>query len=275
MKPKKHLGQNFLINKNVIKKITESVNTKDKIVLEIGPGKGALSSTLIKNSHELIAFEIDESLKEYLTPLEESHQNFTVIYNDILKIDLNEFLKQRKISEVYLIANIPYYITGLLLNKIKETKNISTAIIMMQKEVGERLLANVGSKAYGALSVVFNTYFDISKVINVSKTSFYPKPKVDSVVLKFIRTDKYLKEIKNITNFNEFVEAAFKMKRKTLINNLVSYYNLSKEETIKNLTKIDAEINVLERAENITLKRFINFANGWYKWLLKPMQKLI
>lgn len=265
MKPKKHLGQNFLINQSVIKKITDSVNTQKNVVLEIGPGRGALSSVLIENSLAVYAFEVDEELKKYLTPLEEQHNNFEVIYGDVLKVDLNDFLKKRNIEEAYLIANIPYYITGPLLNKIKDTNKISQAVIMMQKEVGKRLLATHKTKEYGSLSVIFNFYFEIKNVVNVKRTSFYPQPKVDSIVLKFIRTNKYINDVVNIEQFNEFVEAAFKMKRKTLVNNLTSYYQITKEEVVKKLKEIELNFNVLERAENLSIERFIAFSNGWYK----------
>ena len=166
-------------------------------------------------------------------------------------------------DDVNLIANIPYYITGPLLNKVKDTFNISLAVIMMQKEVGERLLATPTSKTYGNLTVMFNFYFKITKVVNVKRTSFYPRPKVDSVVLKFIRRDDYLNKVKSVEFFTEFVEAAFKMKRKTLVNNLKAHFGLSSEEVINKIHKVDQNFNIYERAENISVMRFIDLANGW------------
>jgi len=273
MKPKKHLGQNFLINKNIVYKIANSVNIKDEVVLEIGPGRGALSLALIENAKQVYAFEVDEALKKYLNPLEESNNNFKVIYDDVLNIDFNEFSKEINEDKLILMANIPYYITGPLLNKIKDTKNIKKAVIMMQKEVAERLTATTNNKSYGNLTVTFNLHFQIQKIVNVKRTNFYPAPKVDSVVLKFVRTEKYQNKVNNQTNFYEFVNAAFKMKRKTLVNNLSNYYKITKEETIRKLKEIEPAFETLERAENITLKRFISFSNGWYKWLKKHTLK--
>lgn len=263
MKPKKHLGQNFLINKTIIKKIIASVNLENKVVLEIGPGRGALSLGLLEEAKMLYAFEIDESLKEYLDPLEESNNNFKVIYGDVLNFNFSSFAEEIKETNLTMVANIPYYITGLLLKKIKETKEIKEAVIMMQKEVAERLLSSPNNKEYGALTVVFNLCYEIKRVTNVKKTSFYPAPKVDSVVLKFVRTDKYIKELKSLERFNKFIEASFKMKRKTLVNNLSTYYKISKEEVIEKLLNVEPDYNVLERAENITVSRFIAFSNGW------------
>ncbi len=275
MKPKKRLGQNFLINKTIANKIVNAVNLQNKVVLEIGPGKGALSLCLIEKAQEVYAFEIDKSLKQYLDVLEEEHNNFKVIYDDILNVDLNKFIEEIKCESVSLVANIPYYITGLLLNKIRDTKKIDTAVIMMQKEVGDRILAEPGNKEYGSLTVLLNLHFNISRVVNVKRTNFFPKPKVDSVVLKFERTNNHLDGLKSLKNFYEFIDAAFKMKRKTLLNNLSNYYGIGKDETTEKLQKIEPDINVFERAENITLKRFIALSNGWYKWLKKHMLKLI
>lgn len=265
MKPKKYLGQSFLINKTIVKKIVSSVNLHNEVVLEIGPGRGALSFCLIEKAKMVYAFEIDKSLKEYLNPLTKEHNNFKVIYEDVLTLDLNGFIEDLKVDNVFLIANIPYYITGPLLNKVKETKKIKTAVIMVQKEVGERLLAKSGNKKYGSLTVLFNFHFKITLVINVKRTNFYPKPKVDSSVLKFKRTDQHKKRVNDIEKFYEFVNAAFKMKRKTLINNLVSHYQITKDKAIDKIKKIEPNFNFLERAENITLERFISLSNGWNK----------
>lgn len=265
MKPKKYLGQSFLINKTIVDKIVSSVNLFNEVVLEIGPGKGALSSFLVEKAKMVYAFEIDQSLKESLNIIEQKYQNFKVIYKDILKVDLNDFIDEIAVNEVLLIANIPYYITGPLLNKMKDTKGIKKAVLMVQKEVGERLLANVGNKNYGSLTVLFNLHFEIKRVINVKRTNFYPKPKVDSVVLKFIRSNTFIKRVNNLKEFYEFVDAAFKMKRKTLVNNLAHYYQISKEEVTQKIKTVEPDFNLLERAENITLERFIAFSNGWNK----------
>lgn len=262
MRPKKHLGQNFLINRNIVKKIVESANIKDKVVFEIGPGKGALSFLISEEAKHLYAFEIDKRMEAFLEPLD-GYYNAEVIYEDVLNIDLNEFIEEKELEEVSLVANIPYYITGLLLNKVKDTPKITEATIMMQKEVGERLTASIGTRQYGSLTVIFNFFYDIKRVLNVKRNNFAPMPKVDSVVLKFTRKEDVLKEIKNIDFFIEFVEASFKMKRKTLVNNLASHFKLKKNYIVEKLQSIDPHFKELERAENITVKRFINFTNRW------------
>ena len=133
---------------------------------------------------------------------------------------------------------------------------------MMQKEVGDRILST-GGKTYGSLSVLLGYRYDIFKVTNVKNTSFYPVPKVDSVVLKFIRNDKYINTIKDEEKFIKFVKSSFLQKRKTLVNNLVSSYKISKEKVIENLKEIEADFNIMKRAENVSIERFITFSNGW------------
>ncbi len=265
MRPKKQYGQNFLINKNIIKEIVHKADLKDKIVFEIGPGRGALTSLLTQEAKHIYAFEVDKALSSYLDELEENNNNLTVIYKDVLKVEFNEFMKQNNLKDAYLIANIPYYITGPILNKIKDSKNIKEATLMVQKEVADRLTATSGNRTYGTLSVIFNFYYEIIKILNVRRNNFYPIPKVDSAVVKLTKRDKYLKMVKDESLFNEFVDASFKMKRKTLVNNLSSYYKLNKEEVINRLIEVEKDFNLLERAENITIERFIGFVNGWKK----------
>lgn len=262
-KPKKKYGQNFLKSDAVIDKIIGSINFKDKVVIEIGPGRGALTKRLIKHAKHVYAFEIDESLKGYLNTLENSG-NLTVIYKDILTIQLDDFLKENNIGEALLIANIPYYITGPILFLINESVMVKESVIMIQKEVGDRILSKPGNKAYGSLTVLLGVKNDIHRVTNVKNTAFYPAPKVDSVVVKLIKTNKYLDLIKDEENFNEFVKASFMQKRKTLLNNITTYYAINKEEASNKLSHIDSDFSSLERAENLSIERFIAYSNGWY-----------
>lgn len=265
MKAKKRFGQNFLKNDNIIKKIISANDIKNNVVIEIGPGMGALTKHLV-DAKAFFAFEIDTSLKPHLNEIILNKPNAKIIYKDILEIDLNNFLKENNISECILIANIPYYITGPILKLIIDTQIIKEATLMMQKEVGDRILST-GGKTYGSLSVLLGYRYDIFKVTNVKNTSFYPVPKVDSVVLKFIRNDQYINTIKNEEKFIKFVKASFLQKRKTLVNNLVSSYKITKEKVIENLKEIEADFNIMERAENVSIERFITFSNGWkYDW---------
>lgn len=261
MRAKKHLGQNFLKNESIVEKIIQANAISNEIVIEIGPGMGALTKHLV-NAKQLIAFEIDTSLKPHLNEVIKNHNNVEIIYQDILLMDLNAFLKERGINSCILIANIPYYITGPILKLIADTKAITSTTLMMQKEVGDRLLATKG-KAYGALSVLLGYKFEIKKVTNVKNTAFYPVPKVDSVVLKFDKTNKYLKAISDEDKFIKFVKIAFAQKRKTLVNNLTAGYHIEKEKVIENLKEIDPNFNNLIRAENVSIETFITYSKGW------------
>ncbi|MGI6360079.1 MAG: 16S rRNA (adenine(1518)-N(6)/adenine(1519)-N(6))-dimethyltransferase RsmA [Acholeplasmatales bacterium] len=261
MKAKKHFGQNFLKNENIIKKIISANDISNNVVIEIGPGMGALTKHLV-NAKVFFGFEIDLSLKPYLDEIILNHNNAKIIYEDILEIDLDEFLKKNNIKECILIANIPYYITGPILKLITDTPIIKEATLMMQKEVGDRIMSS-GGKTYGSLSVLLGYKYDIFKITNVKNTSFYPVPKVDSVVLKFVKNNKYINLIKNEEKFIKFIKASFLQKRKTLVNNLVSSYKINKEKVIINLKEIENNFNVMERAENVSIERFITFSNGW------------
>ncbi len=261
MKAKKRFGQNFLKNDNIINKIISANDIKNNVVIEIGPGMGALTKHLV-DAKAFFAFEIDTSLKPYLDEIILNKPNAKIIYEDILEIDLNNFLKENNVNECILIANIPYYITGPILKLIVDTQIIKEATLMMQKEVGDRILST-GGKTYGSLSVLLGYRYDIFKVTNVKNTSFYPVPKVDSVVLTFVRNDKYINIIKDEEKFIKFVKASFLQKRKTLVNNLVSSYKITKEKVIENLKEIETDFNIMERAENVSIERFIIFSNGW------------
>ncbi|MFA5720347.1 MAG: 16S rRNA (adenine(1518)-N(6)/adenine(1519)-N(6))-dimethyltransferase RsmA, partial [Acholeplasmataceae bacterium] len=251
MKAKKHYGQNFLKSESIILKIIQSNDILNEVVIEIGPGRGALTKHLVM-AKALIAFEIDQSLKPLLDDLVKGH-NAQILYEDILNIDLNQFLKDRGIDKCIIIANIPYYITGPILQLIANTTQVSSATLMVQKEVGDRLLASSG-KTYGALSVLMAYKFDIEKITHVKNTAFYPVPKVDSVVVKLTKTSRYTNRIIDEEKFISFVKNAFMQKRKTLINNLAATYKISKDEVLNNLKEIDEDINPLIRAENVSIE---------------------
>lgn len=264
MKPKKRYGQNFLINDNISKTIALKSDIGSKVVFEIGPGKGALTKHLIKDAAAVYAFEIDGSFKQVLNKLEAEHQNLKVIYGDVLRQDFNKIIEQYSLNDVICVANIPYNITGPLLTKLKDTEKISRLTLMVQKEVANRLLAKTGSKAYGTLTVIYQFYYKIEKVIDVKRNNFYPVPKVDSMVVRMDKHDTYLKQVKDIENFIKFVNASFTQKRKTLVNNLKANFRLTTEEVTTKLKDIQPNFNVLDRAENISVEQFIKFSNGWF-----------
>lgn len=259
MKKKKRYGQNFLKNKEIVHKIVTFNDIYNKNIIEIGPGEGILSKEILKYANSLISFEIDLELKGVLTKITEKKSNFLVVYEDFLNSDLSKHLVN---DEYYLIANIPYYITGPILEKVMNEKKIINATIMMQKEVGLRILSTSG-KNYNALSIFMQTLFDIKKVVDVKKGNFDPIPKVDSIVLNFRRNNKYLNKINNYDNYKQIVLNSFLQKRKTLINNLSETYKISKEQIIITTKELNLNIDNFTRAENLSIDDFIALSNGW------------
>lgn len=263
-RPKKKFGQNFLQSDMILKKIiTESNVTKEDHVIEIGPGRGALTKYLVKSAKTLTAFEIDTTLTEYLNPILVDNQNFKVIYQDILEVDLDEFIQHHIGQSVKVIANIPYYITSPIIFKLLESKWVSEATLLIQKEVADRLIANEITGDYGALSIMVNYQAEVKKLIQVKRTAFYPVPNVDSTVIQIKKHRKYQDQIQDEKLFVKLVKAAFTQKRKTLINNLVDLSGLSKDELLTKLKSIDPKYDHFTRAEGLSMNDFIKLANGW------------
>ena len=251
---KKSLGQNFLIDKNIIEKISNSINaTENDLIIEIGPGSGALTKELIKKNSNLVCFEIDQRLKEVLNKYESNKTK--IVFNDFLKVNLSEYINNIKHDNLYFVGNLPYYITTTIINKIIDESNPKEIIVMIQKEVGERFMAKPKTKQYNSLSVFLQYNFEITKVCNVSKNCFEPIPKVDSVVVKLAKHDKY--KVKDVNKFYKLVKDSFKQKRKTIKNNL-NNYDLSKVENIlKNHSK-----TLTSRAEELSIEEFVEISNS-------------
>lgn len=253
-KAKKHFGQNFLTDKNLLNKIVEEAGVENKDVIEIGPGMGALTQFLVKVASTVTAYEIDLDLKPVLNQLEKHNNNLTVKYEDILKTDI----PNDKVYDV--VANIPYNITSPIIFKLLESSNINSATLMVQKEVCDRITSKPGTKDYNALTVIINYYMEVTKVMNVSKKLFRPIPKVDSAVFKMSRREKELNDDEEKL-FIEIVKSSFHQKRKTLLNNLSFSFEVNKEKINELLQKLN--INSNERAENITLEQFIELTKIW------------
>lgn len=255
---KKIYGQNFIIDENIINSIIEKSNIdKDTLVIEVGPGAGSLTYKLGKYAGEVIAYEIDTSLKELLSDNISQLNNVKVIYEDFLKSNIKSVIKEYSYKKIYLVANLPYYITTpIILKVIEDELFIDKMVVMVQKEVGDRFKARPGSKDYSSLSVYLNYYYDVKKVLDVSKNVFIPKPNVDSIVVEFKKKEslKYLKD-KNV--LFKLVRDSFKQKRKTLKNNLRDY-DLSKIEKI--LEKYNMDLSI--RAEQIPIDIFIDISNN-------------
>ncbi len=255
IKAKKSLGQNFLKDETILKKIANSVNTnKNDLIIEIGPGKGALTKYLKEKNAYLICYEIDTRLIETLKKYEDNKTK--IIYQDILKSDIKCDIKEIPYQKLYVIANIPYYITTPIIKKILELNDLDSMSLLVQKEVGERFASKPGNKAYGSLTVYLNYYFDITYLFDVPNTCFEPIPKVNSAVINFKRKGKNTK-VKNEKLLFKLIEDAFKMKRKTLKNNLKDY-DWNKIKMILNNNKLPETI----RAEEISLDIFIDIANN-------------
>lgn len=251
---KKSLGQNFLIDDNIKRKIVSSASIeKDSLIIEVGPGNGAITRYLVEYKVPVIAFEIDERLKCELEQI--NADNLEIVIGDFLSVNLDEFLSKYKYKKVHLIANLPYYITTPIINKVMNEVSIDEMIVMVQKEVGDRFKALPNTKDYNSLSVFLQYYFDISKVTLVSRNSFFPKPNVDSIVVKFSRKSE-LERVKDLDKFFKFVRDAFTQKRKNLRNNLKSY---DLDKVSKALSDLGKDLTF--RAEQLSVSDFVYISN--------------
>lgn len=258
VKFKKRFGQNFLKDKNIIKRIVNVVSVEtNSLVLEVGVGGGILTRELAFNFDNVLAFEIDESLKEEQSKRLEGFNNIKIIYDDFLKCDLKKGVSKYKYNNLYFISNVPYYITTpILLKLIDSDLSFKKIVMMVQKEVGERFSAKEGSKEYGAITVILNYFFNIKKEFVVGKNNFVPVPNVDSIIISL--TPRDIKEkVEDFNFFKELVNNSFQFKRKTLKNNLYKY-NLTIVDSV--LNKYNFSLN--DRAEKIPLEVFVSLANS-------------
>jgi len=250
---KKKFGQNFITDKNILNKIIEKSQIEEKsLIIEIGCGSGNLTQKLLETNNYVLGYEIDLELKEELKQI--STDKLKIIYGDFLKKNIKEDIKEYKYNKLYIISNLPYYITTPILNKIIEEKiDVETIVIMVQKEVAERFIAKPNTKQYNSLSIFLQYNFNIEKLFDVNRNVFIPKPNVDSIVLKLTKRNK---EIVNEEKFFKLIRDSFKQKRKTLKNNLKEYdFN----KIYKKLEEKNYKENV--RAEQIDINTYIEIAN--------------
>ena len=256
----KALGQNFLVNDEIINKIIEVSNiNSDDIIIEIGPGLGVLTNLLLEKSENVIAVELDKRMITILQDRFSKNKNLELINQDILKVDLKKLIeteKKEENSQVKIVANLPYYIsTPIIMKLLEEYKIIDEIIVMVQKEVAERLTAKTGTRMAGSITYGVEYYSTAYSEILVPKESFIPRPKVESEVIKLILR-------KNINEDSQFekelfsvIKAGFLQRRKTLANALINNKIIENREEINNiLNKLNIDINV--RAENLTLDQF-------------------
>ncbi|MBC2851681.1 ribosomal RNA small subunit methyltransferase A [Cetobacterium sp. 8H] len=254
-KHKKKFGQNFLTDQNdVLNKIMEVSNVKEnEHIIEIGPGEGALTALLLERAEKVTCIEIDTDLEKILTKKYSSNPKFNLIMQDVLTVDLKEVLKKGRV-----VANIPYYITSPIINKIIENRDIiSEMFIMVQKEVAERVCSKSG-KERSVLTLAVEYYGEAEYLFTIPKAFFTPAPKVDSAFMsiKFYDDGRYEKKISEELFF-KYVKAAFSNKRKNIINNLTTLGH-SKDFIREKLEKL--QIAETERAENLTIEQFIELA---------------
>lgn len=261
----KSLGQNFLINNEVVEKIVNSSDiSKEDMVIEIGPGLGTLTKYLLEKAGKVLCVELDAKMIKILQDRFSLYDNFELINEDILKVNLNEIImenkKDGKIKNVKIVANLPYYITTPIIMKLLEEKlDIKSITVMIQKEVADRLIETPGGKNTGAITHTVYYYCESEKIMEVPNSSFIPEPEVTSEVIKLNLRDKPAVDIENTKVMFMIIKSAFMQRRKTLLNALTNTkVFINKEEGIRILKKLNLDENV--RAEKLSIQDFANIA---------------
>ena len=264
---KKSFGQNFLTDTNILQKIVDTAEIDKNVnVIEIGPGIGALTEFLTENAAEVMAFEIDERLVPILEDTRRDHDNVKVINEDVLKADLQTRVKEFENPNlpIKVVANLPYYITTPILMHLIESKiPFAEFVVMMQKEVADRISAEPNTKAYGSLSIAVQYYMTAKVAFVVPRTVFVPAPNVDSAILKMTRRKQPLVEVKDEDFFFRVSKASFVHRRKTLWNNLTSHFG--KSEEVKNKLEQaleNAAIKPSIRGEALSISDFARLSDA-------------
>lgn len=255
----KGLGQNFLIDGNVVRSISKGANiTKEDNILEIGPGFGVLTEELLIHAKKVVSVEIDERLNPVLSQTLSEFDNFVLVNGDILKIDLNKMISDQFGDESFkVVANLPYYITTPIIELFLESEfNVKSMTFMVQKEVGDRIMSSPGNKVYGSLTLFTSFYANPSVIVEAPKSVFMPQPKVDSVVIN-LEMKKELPDVDK-TKFFKLMRGGFTKRRKNILNSLTTDISLgvNKEEMKKILNSLDIPTNY--RAEDLSLNDYIN-----------------
>jgi 16S rRNA (adenine1518-N6/adenine1519-N6)-dimethyltransferase len=259
--PKKRLGQHFLVDQNILNKVIRTAGVeKDDVVLEVGPGLGEMTLALARQARKVIAIEIDPRLVAILEKKVKDHPNVEVVKSDILKVNFDQFLKKEG-RPIKVVANLPYQISTPLLFRFIESKNVfSTFTLMLQREVAERLAAPPGRKEYGALSVLTQSFFELSIRFFIKPSAFFPPPKVESAVVQMAWRETLLVETNDEGWFKRVVKACFSYRRKTLANAL-KHSELILPESIESKMK-GIGIDPRRRPETLTIQEFARLASA-------------
>lgn len=266
---KKSLGQNFLVDVNVLENIINHANIdKSAGAIEIGPGIGALTEQLAIHADKVVAFEIDQRLLPILEDTLGAYSNVEVIHQDILKADVTEVIKNhfKDNQAIHVVANLPYYITTPILMKLLHDRlPVDSITVMIQKEVAERMAARPNSKSYGSLTIAIQYYTYAKVVMTVPKTVFNPQPNVDSSILQLeLRTEPAV-QVDDEEFFFGVVKASFAQRRKTLRNNLTNYFADKFDKAEVDVILQGIGIDGTRRGESLDIEEFAKLANAFYQ----------
>lgn len=267
-RPKKHLGQHFLQDPGIISKIIQTADVnKEDVIVEIGPGRGALTFRLAELASEVIAIEIDHSIVESLNERAASYPNLSIVEADALRFHYHEIGTRFKV-----VANLPYYISTPILFRLIELSDMVTSMtIMLQKEVAKRVVAAPNSKDYGILSIAVQFYAVPEIAFNISRKSFYPEPKVDSSVLKIVPRERVAVDVRNEGLFWGLIKSAFYYRRKTLLNSLA--LSGHSKEIIKNVLEF-AGIDQNKRPEQVSMEEWGKIADTLMEFMLSQQKRM-
>jgi 16S rRNA (adenine1518-N6/adenine1519-N6)-dimethyltransferase len=267
--PKKKWGQNFLIDKNVLNRIIQEgqINPHDYLV-EVGPGLGVLTQQLALKGQGVLAIDIDLSLRELLAETLEGLSNVRVLFADVMKVNIEEEIKKQfalPVTPKYkVVANIPYYITNpIIFNLLENCPSMQEAILMVQREVAVRLLAAPGSKDYGLLTIMTSYYANIEQLMKISRNCFFPKPNVDSTLIKITPLPEKRVKVKDEAFFKHLVRHSFQKRRKTILNICDSMFPDEKNNIKTQLYQLN--IDPRRRSETMSIQEFALLADAFYK----------
>ena len=258
----KNLGQNFLIDDDTVSGIVDAANvSKDDLIIEIGPGLGTLTKELLDRAGKVICIELDKRMIEILNDRFSMYDNFKVLNDDVLKVNLKELIEEEKVKTTKIVANLPYYITTPIIMKLLEERlDIETITVMIQKEVADRLVTAPGTGDTGAITYAIHYYTNPKRVLEVLNTAFIPEPKVNSTVINLEVLKEPKVAVKSEEKLFEVIKTAFMQKRKTLLNALANSNKYgSKEQICKTLELLSIDNRV--RPEKLTLEEFAKIAD--------------